>query len=106
MNSHQDPLPPGWHDLAARARHDRPPPVDAGALLRAIRHAPAPATGWWPEFATLFGGRPVFNAFAVAAFALALLLAWQTAATWDELLPWAELIAGDDAFAFLSGGAL
>jgi len=104
MNHRSDPLPPRWHDLAARARQDQPPPVDTGALLHAIHRDATPAAGWWPEFAALFGGRPVFNTFAAAAFALALLFAWQTATTWDELLPWAELIAGGDAF--LTGGAL
>lgn len=110
MNDPKDNLPPRWHDLVAQARRDQPPALDPGALLHTLRaDAAAPPAlrgtgGWWPEFAGLFGSRPMLAGVTVATLALSALVVWHTAVTWAEVMPWAELIAGDDAG--LLGGVL
>ncbi len=109
MNDPQDSLPPRWNALVARARPDQPPPLDPQALLRTLRAEPlgAPASvgsGWWPEFAGLFGSRPVFAGVALAAVAFCAVAVWQTSLVWDDVMPWAELMAGDESL--LTGGLL
>ena len=109
MKEPQDSLPPRWQALVAEARRDHPPGLDPQAVLRAVRvelrerRTPV-APGWWPEFAGLFGSRPVFAGMALATVAFCAVALWQTSVLWDTVMPWAELIAGDESL--LTGGLL
>jgi hypothetical protein len=109
MKEPQDSLPPRWQALVAEARRDQPPDLDPQAVLRTLRTKPgerrAPvAAGWWPEFAGLFGSRSVFASVALATVAFCAVAVWQTSVLWDAVMPWAELMAGDESF--LTGGLL
>lgn len=109
MNDPQDPLPPYWNALVDRARQDPPPPLDPQELLRALRTEPlgappAGGSGWWPEFAGLFGSRPVLAGVALAVVAFCAVAVWQTSLVLEEVMPWAELMAGDENL--LTGGLL
>ena len=109
MNDPKDSLPPRWHDLVATARHDQPPALDPHALVRTLRtetslRAVEPSPEWWPAFASLFGSRTVLAGVTVATLALCAVVAWQTTQVWQDVMPWAELIAGEDTL--LIGGVL
>ena len=109
MKEPQDSVPPRWQALVAEARRDQPPDLDPQAVLCALRTEPrewpAPvASGWWPEFADLFGSRSVFAGVALATLAFCAVAVWQTSLLWDAVMPWAELIAGDESL--FTGGLL
>lgn len=81
-----------WEGLVQRARRDVAPPVDAAAVLRAVRAAAdAPRPGWLVEFATLFAVHRAVPACLALALLLGGLASWEAWGMW-QALPWAELV--------------
>ncbi len=104
MNAPPDPRDRAFEALARRARSDAPAPIDQTALLRALRQAPPARAGWWEEFAALFS-RPAVLAGCTAAMVVMLGGAgWMAWDTWQNVLPWVELINGGNGL--LGGGSL
>jgi hypothetical protein len=81
-----------WSALLRAARADTPPPVDRGALLRAVRAASWPARpGWLAEFSRLFSPRTIVPVCLGAAAMVALVTSWQLWDVWQSL-PWVQLL--------------
>ncbi len=98
MNS----LPPSWNDKVRLARAEPIPPVNLTALLRALRDVAPVTVNWRLEFERLFASRMAMSACAAASVMLLGVAGWQAWTFWQDVLPWAQLIAVETA---LGGGA-
>lgn len=88
------PLPPAFLEKARQARTDPVPLVDLGRLLLALREAaPLAVVSWRVEFERVFASRSALAGCAGAAFVLLAVAGWQAWAFWQDVLPWAQLIA-------------
>jgi len=96
------PLPPSWHHHVELARREPVPPIHLDALLRAVRGVVPAALGWRLEFAAVFARRSVLSGCAAVAIGLLSVAGWQAWEFWQDVLPWAQLIATEVAMA---GGA-
>jgi len=98
MNS----LPPSWNDTVRLARAEPIPPVNLTALFRVLRDVAPVNVSWRIEFERLFASRTAMSACAAAAVMLLGVAGWQAWTFWQDVLPWAQLIAVEAA---LVGGA-
>lgn len=96
------PLPPSWSENVRLARTEPVPPVDLNQLLRVVRGMVPATVDWRFEFERVFARRFVFTGCAVAAVMLLGVTGWQAWTFWQDVLPWAQLLAAET---MANGGA-
>ncbi len=84
------------------ARSAPVPRLDLTRLLQALRSATPAAWSWRLEFERVFASRVALSGCAAAALCLLGLAGWQAWVFWQDVWPWAQLIAVD---AIGGGGA-
>ncbi len=89
------PLPSSLLEKMRHARAESVPPVDLVRLLRALRGVVPVAASWRAEFERLFASRWALSGCTAAALLLLGVAGWQAWTFWQDVLPWAQLIAAD-----------
>lgn len=88
-------LPESMLATMRAARRDPAPRLDLARLLQALRDVTPVAWSWRLEFERVFASRVALSGCAAAAVCLLGLAGWQAWVFWQDVWPWAQLIAVD-----------